>query len=217
MPTQYLGVLLHTMAISGPPRVRTELDPLLIIPSLAHHPVQTNCQPTRHRDFGDFPSSSHHQVKVSAAPFRQTAHRDLRRFYQQEAQDRTALLGDVSQPSPIPAGVFHRHQSEIAGHLLATLKAIGLSDDQHEGQRGEWTDTRMRRQSSAPRDTSPLPARSPGSAPRWSGSIGPAIPAGRAVAGWPTELTGTIPGAAVPVRHNFFLHRRPSFSATACN
>ena len=43
-------VLLHTMAISGLSRVRTELDPLLIIPSLAHHPVQTNCQPTRHGD-----------------------------------------------------------------------------------------------------------------------------------------------------------------------
>ena len=56
MPTQLLGVLLHTMAISGLPRVRTELHPLLIIPSLAHHPVQTNCQPTRHGDLGDLPS-----------------------------------------------------------------------------------------------------------------------------------------------------------------
>ena len=124
MPTQYLGVLLHTMAISGLPRVRTELDPLLIIPSLAHHPVQTNCQPTRHGDFGDLPSPPHHQVKVSAAPFRKTAHCNLSRFHQQEAQDRTSLLGDVSQPSPIPAGVFQWNQTEIAGHLLATLKAF---------------------------------------------------------------------------------------------
>jgi hypothetical protein len=43
VPTQYLAALLHTKAISGLPRVRTELDPLLIIPSLAQHPVQTNC------------------------------------------------------------------------------------------------------------------------------------------------------------------------------
>ena len=64
MPIQYLGVLLHTMAISGLSRVRTELDQLLIIPSLAHHPVQTNSQPPRHGDLGDLPSSAHHQVKV---------------------------------------------------------------------------------------------------------------------------------------------------------
>ena len=33
-PNQYLGVLLHTMAISGLFRVRTELNPLLIVPAL---------------------------------------------------------------------------------------------------------------------------------------------------------------------------------------
>ena len=79
MPTQFLGALLHTMAISGLPRVRTELDPLLIIPSLAHHPVQRNSQPPRHGDLGDLSSPPHHQVKVSAAPFRKTAHRYERR------------------------------------------------------------------------------------------------------------------------------------------
>src|ERR1035438_9079726 len=45
-PNQLLGVLLHTMAISGLSRVRTELFQLLVIPSLAHHPVQSN----RHTD-----------------------------------------------------------------------------------------------------------------------------------------------------------------------
>src|SRR6516225_7849052 len=69
-PTQYLGVLLHTMAISGLSCVRTELDPLLIIPFLAHHPVQTNGQPARHSNLGDLSSPPHQQVKVSAAPFR---------------------------------------------------------------------------------------------------------------------------------------------------
>ena len=39
IPTQLLGVLLHTIAISGLSRVRTELFQLLVIPSLAHHPV----------------------------------------------------------------------------------------------------------------------------------------------------------------------------------
>ena len=124
MPTQFLGALLHTMAISGLPRVRTELDPLLIIPSLAHHPVQTHGQSARHSNLGDLSSPPHHQVKVSAAPFRKTAHRYLRCLDQQEAQDRTPLLGDVPQPPSISAGLFQRNQTEIAGHLLATLKAV---------------------------------------------------------------------------------------------
>ena len=41
-PNQLLGVLLHTMAMSGLSRVRTESFHLLVIPSLAHHPVQPN-------------------------------------------------------------------------------------------------------------------------------------------------------------------------------
>ena len=40
MPNQCLGVLLHTMAISGLSRMRTELSPLLMVPSLAH-PIRT--------------------------------------------------------------------------------------------------------------------------------------------------------------------------------
>ena len=126
MPNQLLGVLLHTMAISGLSRVRTELFQLLIIPSLAPHPVQTNGESPRHRDLGDLPSPPHRQVKVLAAPFRKAAHCDLGCFHQQETQYRTALLGDVSQPSPIAAGVFQRHQSQIAGHLLAAVKPIRL-------------------------------------------------------------------------------------------
>src|ERR1700733_13305727 len=145
--TQFLGVLLYTMTISGLPRVRTELNVLLIIPSLAQHPVQRNSQPPSHGNLGDLASSSHHQVKVSAAPFRKTPHRYLCRLHQQEAQYRTSLFGNVPQPSPISAGLFQRNQTEIAGHLLATLKAFGLSDDQHERHCGEWTDSGMRRQS----------------------------------------------------------------------
>src|ERR1700680_913467 len=37
-PNQLLGVGLHTIAISGLSRVRTELSNLLVIPSLAPHP-----------------------------------------------------------------------------------------------------------------------------------------------------------------------------------
>ena len=51
-----------------------------------------------------------------------------------------------------------------------------------------------------------------------SASVGRATPADRAAAGSPTELTGTIPVALRPAsRHNLFLQRSPSFSATACS
>ena len=135
-PNQLLGVLLHTIAISGLSRVRTELAPLLIIPSLAHHPVQTNRQLAGHGDLGGFPSSPHHQVKILAAPLGHTTHCHLRRFHQQETHHRTALFGDVPQPSPVPTGIFQRHQSQITRHLLAAIKAIGLADDQHKSQCG---------------------------------------------------------------------------------
>ena len=55
MPNQFLDVLLNTMAWFELARVRTELFHLLVIPSLAPHPVQTNRQAPRHRDFGDLP------------------------------------------------------------------------------------------------------------------------------------------------------------------
>jgi hypothetical protein len=58
LPNQLLGDRLHTIAIFGLSRVRTELDPLLIIPSLAHHPVQTNRQLAGHCDLGVFSLSS---------------------------------------------------------------------------------------------------------------------------------------------------------------
>jgi hypothetical protein len=43
-PNQLLDVLLHTIAMSGLSRVRTELFQLLIIPFFAHHPVKANRQ-----------------------------------------------------------------------------------------------------------------------------------------------------------------------------
>jgi len=41
-PSQFLGVLLHTTAIFGLSRVRTESVHLLVIPFLTHHPEQLN-------------------------------------------------------------------------------------------------------------------------------------------------------------------------------
>src|ERR1019366_2081519 len=47
-------------------------------------------------------------MEISTAPLLVTAHRDLRRFHQQETQQRVALFSDVSQPSALPAR-FHPH------------------------------------------------------------------------------------------------------------
>src|SRR5437667_6218297 len=49
MPNHYAGDLLHTLAISGLSRVRTELFELTVIPALAPHPVQVNRQLSGHR------------------------------------------------------------------------------------------------------------------------------------------------------------------------
>src|SRR5205807_5656528 len=64
-----------------------------------------------------------------------------------KAHHRTPLFGDVTQPSPISAGLFQRHQPEIARNLLPTLKSLCFPNDQHKGQRGEWADTGMSHQS----------------------------------------------------------------------
>ena len=111
IPTQFLDVLLHTIACSGLSRVRTECSQPLVIPSLAHHPVQTNRQLSSHGDLGDFPSSPHRQVAILTPPFREAARRDLRRFHQQETQQRVPLFRDMSQPALIPARFLQRHQS----------------------------------------------------------------------------------------------------------
>src|ERR1019366_6812935 len=146
IPNQLLGVQLHTIACSGLSRVRTELRHLLIVPSLAPHPVQTNGESAGHRDLGDLPPSPHRQVKILTAPLRIAAHCDLGRFHQQEAQQRAALFRDVSQPSPLSGRLLRRHQSQIARDLLAALKPLRSPDDQHEGQRRQRTDPGMRPQ-----------------------------------------------------------------------
>jgi hypothetical protein len=43
--------------------------------------------------------ASHGQVKELAAPLRIAAHRDLRGFHQQEAQQRVALLAEMKERS----------------------------------------------------------------------------------------------------------------------
>jgi hypothetical protein len=129
MPYQLLGVQLHTMAMSGLSRVRTELFRLLVIPSVAPHPVQPNRKSTSHGDLGNLSSSPQCQVEKLAALCWVTANRNLGCLHQQETQQRVALFGDVSQASPIPARLLRRYQSQIARDLLTALEPLRPSDD----------------------------------------------------------------------------------------
>ena len=69
------------------------------------------------------------QMKILTAPFRSAARRHLRCFHQQDSQQRVALLADVTEPSPVPAGILRRCQPQIARALLAKPKPFPISDD----------------------------------------------------------------------------------------
>jgi hypothetical protein len=70
IPNHYAGDLLHTMAISGRSRVRTELFELSVILALTPHPVQVHRQFAGHRYFGDLTSATHGKMEKLAAPLR---------------------------------------------------------------------------------------------------------------------------------------------------
>jgi CheY-like chemotaxis protein len=65
MPNHYVGDLLHTIEISGLPRVRTELLPLAVIAALAPHPVQMHRQFPRHRDLCDLSMNGQDALAVA--------------------------------------------------------------------------------------------------------------------------------------------------------
>src|SRR5580704_11602499 len=120
------------MAISGLSRVRTKLFHLFVIQSLAPHPVEADRQLASHRHLGDPALSPHGEVDKTAFPIGVVTHRGLRRFYQQEAQQRVALFADVPQSPPLSARLFRRNQSYIAGDLLAAFEAFWCPDNQLE-------------------------------------------------------------------------------------
>ena len=132
IPNHYAGELLHTMAISGHSRVRTELFELTIVPALTPHPVQMNRQLSGHRYLRDLPSAAHREVEELTAPLRLAAYRDLRRFHQQKAKQGVALFADVSQSAAIATGLLRRNQSHIAGDLLATTETFRSANHQLE-------------------------------------------------------------------------------------
>src|SRR5712691_2687011 len=73
------------------------LAQLRVIPVLAQHQIQPGGQLARHRYFRQPAMLAHRQPTIKTAQLGIVARRRLARFYQQEAQKRTALLADVSQ------------------------------------------------------------------------------------------------------------------------
>ena len=86
-----------------------------------------------HGHLGNALFPAHRQVHIPTPPVRITPRRCLCCFHQQEAQQRIALLADVSQPLPTTTGVLTGNDSQIAADLLATGETLRCSDDQLEG------------------------------------------------------------------------------------
>ncbi len=146
MPNQVHGALVHAMSGNELSRVRTELDRLRILPTVPPHPVQPNSKPSGHGHLGDSAFSTHRQMQVPAPSIRITTHGGLCCFHQQKTQQRIALLADVSQPLPSGTGVLRRDQPHITAGLLAAMEPLWSSDDQHEGQRRQWSYAGVRHQ-----------------------------------------------------------------------
>jgi hypothetical protein len=153
MPIQVDDVLLHAISGTELSRVRTELDPLRMLPTVPPHPVQPHPESPGHAHLGDVPLPAQRQMQVPSSPVRITSCCGLGCFHQQETQQRAALLGDVSQPLLADTGILLRNQSQIAADLLAALEPLHRPDDQHEGQRRQRAHTRMRHE---PQDLSGL-------------------------------------------------------------
>jgi hypothetical protein len=129
MPNQLLGVLLHTLAISGLSRARTELFQLLVIPSLAPHPVQAIRQSPRHRDLGNLPPSPHRQILTAPHSWSLRTVTCAASTSRKRGNELPCFVMCPSR-SPLPAGLLQRHRPQITRDLLATLKPIRSPDDQ---------------------------------------------------------------------------------------
>src|SRR6185295_7654687 len=110
-------------------RVRTELDQLRIVPTVAPHPIQPNREFPGHGCLGYVLVSSHRQVHIATPPVRITSRGCLCCFHQQEAQQHIALLTEMSQSLLAGTGVLTRDESNVATDLLATGKPIRRPND----------------------------------------------------------------------------------------
>jgi hypothetical protein len=134
MPNHVDGVLVHAMSGTELSRVRTELYPLRILPTVPPHPVQPNRQSSGHGHLGNAFLPTHRQMHVPSPPVRFTTRPRLGLLLPARNAKELTLLADVPKPLMAGTGVLARNQSHIAADLLAALEPLRSSDDQHEGQ-----------------------------------------------------------------------------------
>src|SRR6202045_455427 len=146
MPIHVHDVLPHTISGTELSRVRTELYQLRIFPSSSPHPVQANSQSASHGYFRNVPLPTHGQVPIATAPVRITTYGRLCGLHQQETQQRTALLANVSQPLFAATGFLGCNLPHIAAALLGTSQPCWRSDSPHIGLCLEWAYAWMRHQ-----------------------------------------------------------------------
>src|SRR5260370_15491794 len=92
MPIHVDGVLVHAMPGTELSRVRTELDPLCIFPTVPPHPVHPKRESSGRGHFCDVPLPTHRQVYVPSPPVRIPSRCSLRCLYFQDKQLRAILL-----------------------------------------------------------------------------------------------------------------------------
>src|SRR6202521_87544 len=131
MPNHVDDALLHAMSGSELSRVRTEFNPLRILPTVAPHPVQPNSEFPGHGHLGNSFLPAHHQVHIPTPPVWVTPCGCLRCFSQQKAQQCVALLADMSQPLMAGTGVLTGNEPCVAADLLAARKPRRRPNDQH--------------------------------------------------------------------------------------
>src|SRR5580658_10417563 len=146
MPNQVDDALRHAMSGSELSRVPTECNQLCILPTVPPHPVQPNSKFPGHGHLGNSFFPTHPQVPIPTSPLWVTPCGRLRCFSQQVAQQRVALLTDMSQPLLAGTGVLTGNQPGVAADLLATRKPIGCPDDESVDQPGDGSHPRMRHQ-----------------------------------------------------------------------
>src|SRR6267378_1085121 len=204
MPNHVDDALLHAMPDSELSRVRTELNQLRIIPTVAPHPVQPNPEFPGHRYLGNAFLSTHRQVHIPTPPVRIRTHRCLRCFSQQVAQQRVALLADVSQSLPASTGVLTGNQPNVAADLLAAREPFRRPNDQNVHQPGDGSHPRVGSSTAAPRAVAGLLAPLLPLTPLPLDPAGPAAPIILSGADWPTEPTRVSRAGLVPVRGTVF-------------
>ncbi len=142
-PNQVRGL---ACAGHGAPRAALVVNDLRIGGVGTQHPVESYRQLAGRCHLGYSLGLAMATVLILLAQSFIAANRRLGRFHQQQAHETVALFADRAQALLATGTVFAWNQSQIAGHLLAPLKPVGIADGHHERQCGDRAYSRLRHQ-----------------------------------------------------------------------